>query len=78
MHKLLLSAVAILPLIATAPVFAQGVQTPSAPNANPPAGTASTAGRGATMRPSSARHRRAARHRATNPTAPAVQGVQNP
>lgn len=39
MRKLILAAIPILSLAAAAPVFSQGLQTPSAPNATPPAGT---------------------------------------
>lgn len=39
MRKLILAAIPILSLAAAAPAFSQGLQTPSAPNATPPAGT---------------------------------------
>lgn len=39
MRKLILAAIPILSLAAAGPVLSQGLQTPSAPNATPPAGT---------------------------------------
>ncbi len=39
MRKLILAAVSILSLAAAEPAFPQGLQTPGAPNATPPAGT---------------------------------------
>ena len=39
MRKLILAAVSMLTLAAAEPAFPQGLQTPSAPNATPPAGT---------------------------------------
>ena len=39
MRKLILAAVPILSLTAAEPAFPQGLQTPGAPNAAPPAGT---------------------------------------
>ena len=39
MRKLILAAVPILLLAAAEPAFPQGLQTPAAPNATPPAGT---------------------------------------
>jgi len=43
MRRLLLVTVPLLSLLVAMPGFCQGVQTPEAPNATPPAGTASTA-----------------------------------
>ncbi len=39
MRKLILAAIPILSLLAAEPAFPQGLQTPGAPNATPPAGT---------------------------------------
>ena len=58
MRKLILIAVSILPLAATEPAFSQGLQTPGAPNATPPAGTLPD-GRTSTFR----RRRPVRRHR---------------
>ena len=41
MRKLILAAVPILSLAAAEPAFPQGLQTPGAPHATPPAGTLS-------------------------------------
>jgi len=56
MRKLLLAATPFLSLVAAAPAFSQGAQTPKAPNATPPSGTATstTAPAGTASKPNAA------------------------
>lgn len=60
MRKLILAAIPILSLAVAAPVSSQGLQTPSAPNATPPAGTLSNGRSSTAKRRSPARHPRPA------------------
>lgn len=63
MRKLILAAIPILSLAAAAPVFSQGLQTPSAPNATPPAGTLRDGRTSTVKRRSPARKPRPAKRR---------------
>lgn len=63
MRKLILAAIPILSLAVAAPVFSQGLQTPSAPNATPPAGTLRDGRTSTVKRRSSARKPRPAKRR---------------
>lgn len=76
MRKLILAAVPILSLLAAEPAFSQGLQTPGAPNATPPAGTLPD-GRTSTVR----RRRPARRPRAAPRPVQSEQhepGIQTP
>lgn len=76
MRKLILAVVSVLSLGAAEPAFPQGLQTPGAPNATPPAGTLPD-GRTSTVR----RRRPVRRHRPARRPAQSEQqapGVQAP
>ena len=74
MRKLILAAVPILTLAAAEPAFPQGVQTPSAPNATPPAGTLSDGRASTVKRRRPVRHLRPAHRRTrSEQQSPAIQ-----
>lgn len=72
MRKLILAAIPILWLGAAPPVFSQGLQMPSAPNATPPAGTLRD-GRSSTVRRRPVRAPRPAQRRQSEQQAPNLQ-----
>lgn len=77
MRKLLLLSVPFLMLAVAAPASSQGVQTPGAANATPPAGTGSQTYR-RTTRAGPAHHRARAPRRAATSERPAGQVVGEP
>lgn len=73
MRKLILAAVPILSLAAAEPAFPQGLQTPGAPNATPPAGTLSDGRTSTVKRRRPARTQPAHRRTQSEQQAPDVQ-----
>lgn len=64
MRKIFIAPVLVLTMGMTAPAFSQGLQTPSAPNATPPAGTVPNMGSSKVTRPGAQLHRHIVRRRA--------------